>query len=114
MPEQPRVVLAGASGFIGRAVARAFAEDGAEIRTIGRRGADVTWDDPAGIAAAIDGADVLINLAGKSVNCRYTDRNRDEIFRSRVETTRALRGCTSTTSCARCASSSPTTSSRRS
>ncbi len=87
--EQPVAVVAGASGFIGTAIVDAFRQDGYDVCTIGRTGA-VTWDDPGAIAAAIDGADVLVNLAGKSVNCRYTDRNRDEILRSRVETTRAL------------------------
>ncbi len=83
-------VVAGATGFVGTAVVRAFGEDGYEVRTIGRTG-DVTWAGPARIAEAIDGSDVLVNLAGKSVNCRYTDSNRDEILRSRIETTRALR-----------------------
>ena len=84
------VVIAGSSGFIGSALADAFARDGYEVRTIGRA-APVTWDDPAAIERAVDGADVLVNLAGKSVNCRYNDPNRAEILRSRVETTRALR-----------------------
>lgn len=91
MPEKPRVVIAGASGFIGPALIRSFAGDGYDVRTIGRSGADASWQDPSAIAALVDGADVLVNLAGKSVNCRYTDRGRDEILRSRVETTRALR-----------------------
>ena len=86
----PVAVIAGATGFVGTALVAAFTADGYEVRTIGRTG-DVTWDDPARIAQTIEGADVLVNLAGKSVNCRYTDRNRDEILRSRVETTRALR-----------------------
>ncbi|GAA3655150.1 epimerase [Microbacterium marinilacus] len=83
-------VVAGASGFVGRAVVGALEDDGYEVRTIGRSG-PVRWGDAAAIAAAVDGADVLVGLAGKSVNCRYTDRNRDEILRSRVETTRELR-----------------------
>lgn len=89
-PTCPRIVVAGASGFIGRAVVASFRERGYRVSVIGRH-APVTWDDPVGIARVIDGADVLVNLAGKSVNCRYTDRNRDEILRSRVGTTRALR-----------------------
>ena len=47
------------------------------------------------MASAIEGADVLVNLAGKSVNCRYTDANRAEILRSRVETTRQLHAAVS-------------------
>lgn len=90
MESRPVAVVAGASGFVGTAVVRALSEDGYEVRTIGRTG-NVTWADPSRIAQTIDGSTVLVNLAGKSVNCRYTDRNRDEILRSRVDTTRALR-----------------------
>lgn len=85
-----RVVVAGASGFIGRAVVASLRARGDDVTIVGRSAA-VTWRDDAALARAVDGADVVVNLAGKSVNCRYTDRNRDEILRSRVETTRALR-----------------------
>ena len=86
-----RIVIAGASGFIGAYLVDSFTREGATVRTIGRRGADATWGDAAAIGALIDGVDVLINLAGKSVNCRYTPENRAEILRSRVDTTRQLR-----------------------
>ncbi len=85
----PRAVVAGASGFVGSAVVRALRSDGYLVTTIGRR-TDATWLDLAQIDALVDGADLVINLAGKSVDCRYTDRNRDEILRSRVDTTRIL------------------------
>jgi len=90
MTTQRRAVIAGATGFIGRALVGSLRSEGWAVRTIGRH-ADVTWSDPAAIAAVLDGADVLVNLAGKSVDCRYTDANRDEVLRSRVETTRMLR-----------------------
>lgn len=83
-------VIAGGSGFIGAALTRAFVDDGYELRVIGRRG-PVRWNDTDAVRAAVDGADVVVNLAGKSVDCRYTDRNRDEILSSRVRTTRSLR-----------------------
>ncbi|MBM7830444.1 NAD dependent epimerase/dehydratase family enzyme [Agromyces cerinus] len=87
-----RVVIAGASGFIGRHLVARYRAAGIEVRTIGRgASADAAWGDPAAIAGLVDGCDVLVNLAGKSVNCRYTPRNRAEIVRSRVETTAALR-----------------------
>lgn len=89
MDTRPRAVIAGATGFVGGALVRAFAADGFEVRTIGRT-APVTWADVAGIRGLIDGADVLVNLAGKSVNCRYVDANRDEVYRSRIQTTRVL------------------------
>lgn len=84
-----RLVIAGASGFVGTALASALAEDGWDIIRVGRREA-VRWTDPRALTRAVDGAAAVINLAGKSVNCRYTDRNRDEILRSRVATTTAL------------------------
>ncbi|OAH51478.1 epimerase [Microbacterium oleivorans] len=86
---RPRAVVAGAGGFIGEALVAALTDDGYDVVTVGRTAA-VRWDDPDALAAAVDGSDLLVNLAGKSVDCRYTDRNRDEILRSRVETTRAL------------------------
>lgn len=85
------VVIAGAGGFIGRDFRRRFAADGWRVRTIGR-GADnhATWSDDGALTRAVDGADLLVNLAGRSVNCRYNDRNRAEILASRVSTTAAL------------------------
>lgn len=90
-PGSAIAVVAGGTGFVGRAVRAALEEDGYEVRLIGRRGPDATWNDPASLREVLDGAGILINLAGKSVNCRYTDANRDEILGSRVETTRLLR-----------------------
>ena len=83
-------MIAGASGFIGQHLAAAFRSDGDTVTTVGRSGADARWGNTAAITDLLDGADVLINLAGKSVNCRYNAANRAEIFRSRVETTREL------------------------
>lgn len=84
-----RVVIAGASGFIGARLEQAYRARGWRVDRIGRR-EPVSWGETASIAALLDGADVLVNLAGKSVNCRYSDENRAEILRSRVETTREL------------------------
>lgn len=84
------IVLAGASGFIGRHLAEAFRAEGARVSLIGRTGPDARWGDTAAITELLDGADLVVNLAGKSVNCRYSPANRAEILRSRVETTREL------------------------
>lgn len=88
----PIAVIAGASGFIGGEVLTALRSWGYDTRTIGRSPArsTVTWDDPDGIAGLVDGCDLLINLAGRSVGCRYNDANRQEIWDSRVQTTRTL------------------------
>ena len=85
-----RVVIAGASGFMGRYFARRFRADGDTVVTVGRSGSDVAWGDTAALERAIDGADLLLNLAGKSVNTRYTDKNRAAIFSSRLLTTGEL------------------------
>ncbi|WBU38941.1 TIGR01777 family oxidoreductase [Homoserinibacter sp. YIM 151385] len=87
-----RIVIAGASGFMGRRFRERFEAEGAEVRTVGRAlsGADAAWGDEAGIRALVEGSDLLLNLAGKSVNCRYNAANRAEIFRSRLETTAEL------------------------
>lgn len=86
---RPVAVIAGASGFVGRAVAEAFAADGYRLHVVGRS-APIRWSDADALRDAVDGADVVLNFAGKSVDCRYTDRNRREILDSRVRTTRAL------------------------
>lgn len=84
-----RVVIAGASGFVGRALVESYRQAGREVDVVGRR-EPTTWDDPAALAALVNGASTVVNLAGKSVNCRYGPENRAEIMRSRVETTTAL------------------------
>ncbi len=85
-----RIVIAGAGGFMGAYFTSRFRADGDTVLTIGRRGSDVAWGDTAALHRAIDGADVLLNLAGKSVNCRYTEANRAGIFSSRLLTTAEL------------------------
>lgn len=76
-----RIVIPGGSGLLGGILTRHFERAGHEVIAMSRR----TWD-----LSAVDGADVVINLAGRSVNCRYNARNRREILDSRVETTRAV------------------------
>lgn len=85
-----RIVIAGASGFIGRYLEREFRAAGDSVALIGRNGPDARWGNTAAITDLLDGADVLINLAGKSVNCRYNAANRAEIMHSRIDTTREL------------------------
>lgn len=77
-----RIVIPGGTGQVGTLLARKFHADGHEAVVLGRPLKD--WP------GAIDGADVVINLAGRSVNCRYTKKNRDEILHSRVSSVRAV------------------------
>ncbi|AYG04894.1 epimerase [Gryllotalpicola protaetiae] len=85
-----RVVIGGASGFIGQRLAAAYRADGADVVTVGRAPGEIPWDDAAAITDAVDGAALVVGLSGKSVNSRYTAANRAELVRSRVDTTRAL------------------------
>ncbi|WP_197429667.1 epimerase [Auraticoccus cholistanensis] len=91
-----RAVVAGASGFVGTHLVQDLARRGYDVTRVGRRarpgrpGPDASWDEEAAVARLVDGADLLVNLAGRSVGCRYTDARREEILRSRTETTAAL------------------------
>ena len=92
-----KVVIPGGTGELGSILAEAFERTGHEVVLISRqvRGGPfrtVRWDgrNHGGWDSEIDGADVVVNLAGRSVNCRYHDRNRRQIKQSRVVTTRLV------------------------
>jgi hypothetical protein len=92
-----KIVLPGGSGQVGTLLARAFEGDGHEVVVLGRSASagpwrSVTWDAKTlgPWAAELEGADVVINLAGRNVNCRYNAANRREIMDSRVDSTRVL------------------------
>ncbi len=92
-----KVVLAGGSGQVGRVLARAFHGEGHQVVVLSRKPKPapwpvVAWDGRSlgNWAEEMEGADVLINLAGRSVNCRYHARNRREIMESRVCSTRVI------------------------
>jgi uncharacterized protein len=89
------VAIAGASGFLGTALARHLSKEGYEVRRIGRassRGADFHWDLDAGRLdpAALDGADVVVNLAGENVAQRWTRDHKRAILTSRLRSTEIL------------------------
>lgn len=94
-----KIIIAGGSGFLGTALARTFVARGAEVfvftrnpqtRTDGAK--DIAWDAKTlgDWATLIDGADAVLNLTGKSVDCRYTQKNRRLIIASRVDSTRVV------------------------
>lgn len=93
-----KIVIPGGSGQVGTLLARAFHASGHEVVVLARgepssaRWRFVAWDGATvgDWAREIDGADVVINLAGRSVNCRYNARNRAEMMASRVASTRAV------------------------
>jgi uncharacterized protein (TIGR01777 family) len=92
-----RIVIPGGTGQVGTILARAFHERGNEVIVLSRGSGEalwriVTWDAETlgDWAAELEGADVVINLAGRSVNCRYNDRNRKLIVDSRVKSTKIV------------------------
>ena len=85
-----KVIIAGSTGFVGKYLIKRFKSYGYIVVTISRNYADIIWEDFSGIKNALEDADLLINLAGKSVNCRYNETNKAEIFSSRTETTETL------------------------
>lgn len=94
-----RIVIAGGSGFLGLNLARHLTHLGCEVVILSRRGgkaADpwrtVTWDARTlgDWKAELNGTAALVNIVGRSVDCRKTPEHCDEILRSRVEATRVL------------------------
>ncbi|MCM3439641.1 TIGR01777 family oxidoreductase [Metabacillus halosaccharovorans] len=93
-----KVVIAGGTGFIGQFFEQEFIKLGYDVIIISRRPQHVSWENEEDIAEALDHAELLINLAGKSVNCRNNEKNRQEIMNSRLMTTnqlgQAMKRCT--------------------
>ncbi|MFN7138738.1 MAG: TIGR01777 family oxidoreductase [Limisphaerales bacterium] len=96
---KPRIVLPGGSGFLGRVLAPYFVNKGYEVIVLSRQPAPIgegiqtlPWDGctHGPWAEALEGATAVINLAGRSVNCRYHARNRKLMMDSRVDSTRVL------------------------
>lgn len=97
MTRQLHIVIPGGSGRVGTILARHLHAQGHHVTVLARNKYTVPWQvivwDGTSLgdwAATMDGADVLINLSGRSVNCRYTTKNRAEIKESRTATTRLL------------------------
>lgn len=92
-----KVVIPGGTGQVGTLLARAFHSAGHEVVVLSRRPLAAPWrvvgwdaQSTGAWASELDGADAVINLAGRSVNCRYTPANRQAILSSRVASTRAV------------------------
>jgi hypothetical protein len=93
-----KVVIPGGSGQVGTILARAFHQRGNDVVVLSRTQTDappwrvVKWDGETlgDWETELEGADVVINLAGQSVNCRYTAENRRIIIDSRVKSTRIV------------------------
>jgi uncharacterized protein (TIGR01777 family) len=92
-----KIVLPGGSGQVGSVLARAFHAEGHEVVVLSRDPRPAAWRGVAWDAETLgswtkelDGADVVVNLAGRSVNCRYGAENRRQILGSRVQSARIV------------------------
>ena len=94
-----KIIIAGANGFLARYLSRYFHNKGWQVAGLARRteGLDehcryIHWDGGTlgDWAGELDGCEVLVNMTGRSVNCRYNDKNKAEIISSRVNSTRVL------------------------
>jgi uncharacterized protein (TIGR01777 family) len=94
-----RIILAGGSGFLGKLLSQYLTERGYDVTVLTRHPnkssgniKEIHWDGCTlgPWAEQLNGARALINLAGKSVNCRYNKHNRRLILDSRVNSTRVL------------------------
>lgn len=94
-----KLVVAGGSGFLGRAVARYFSGLNWEVVILSRSrpsvptpGRWVAWDGvrQGDWVRELDGVAAVLNLAGRTVNCRYTAQNMLDIYTSRLDSTRVL------------------------
>lgn len=90
-----KVVIPGGTGQVGTILDRALTADGHEVVVLTRspKGArQVYWDGstPGDWMAEIDGSDVVVNLAGRSVSCRYTPANLEAMMSSRVDSARVV------------------------
>lgn len=91
-------MIPGGSGQVGQMLATYFHSQGDTVTVLARRATETPWrttlwnghDLDSTWTREIDGADVVINLAGRSVNCRYNEANRRAIMESRVQTTRLI------------------------
>lgn len=92
-----KIVLAGGTGQVGTILARAYHAAGDDVVVLSRTPHTAPWRTVAWDAKTLgpwtpelEDADVVIGLAGRSVNCRYTPANRREIMTSRVDSTLAI------------------------
>jgi len=81
-----KVVIAGGTGFIGSYLTKRFQETGYQVLIVSREPDHVSWK-PVDLTQSFEGAEIVINLAGKSINCRHTEANKQAIIDSRLNTT---------------------------
>jgi uncharacterized protein len=92
-----KIAIPGGSGQVGQILARHFRARGHIVTVLSRHlypapWRVISWDGvtPGDWTSHLEQSDVCINLAGRSVNCRYTAANRRAIYESRIRSTRSL------------------------
>ncbi|MBO9690395.1 TIGR01777 family oxidoreductase [Chryseobacterium sp.] len=90
-----KIIIAGGTGFLGENLEKYFTEKGNQVCILTRkpvRKNEIYWDAQTigEWKSSLEKADVLINLTGKSVDCRYHEKNKKEIYSSRIDSTRIL------------------------
>jgi len=84
-----KIVIAGGTGFIGSFINMRFKEIGCDVVLISRQPNHISWQQNE-MRQAFEDADLVLNLSGKSINCRYNTKNKNAILASRIETTRQI------------------------
>ncbi|WP_435169833.1 TIGR01777 family oxidoreductase [Paenibacillus glycanilyticus] len=90
-----RVAVTGGTGFVGRALVKALLERGDEVTVVSRKGTasasprntklhDMTWDELAASPQRLEGTDMIVNLAGESINQRWTEASKQRVLQSRI------------------------------
>ncbi len=92
-----KIVIPGGSGQVGRIIARHFDSTGHAVTVLSRRPSPAPWRviswnglSPGDWIKEVEQSDLCINLAGRSVNCRYTPANRNAIYESHIQSTLLL------------------------
>lgn len=89
------IIIAGGNGFLGKVLENYFSQKGYEIKILTRNPRaenHIYWDgkELGNWTKSLENAEAVINLAGKSVDCRYTEANKKEIHDSRIDSTNIL------------------------
>ena len=91
-----KVVIAGGTGFIGKYLTKRFQESGYEVLIVSRLQGNISWEHTE-LTEALNSAELVINLAGKSINCRHNQQNKKALIESRINPTiklgKAIQSC---------------------
>lgn len=84
-----KIVICGGSGFIGKYLTQFLTQSGHQVVVVSRSSKLHNWSHQS-LMSTIQHSDAIINLAGRSINCRHTEKNKQQILTSRINTTQAI------------------------